>query len=113
MTDRIQPGDCADDNPTMIAGTVRALQREVRDGFEQFGRAILPALERLDRKMDVLIDRQNVIERRQDATDKRLDAIEREHASIRADVAALSVARPVGAPAPGTVTRRRRAAARK
>lgn len=108
---RIQPGDCADDNPTMIAGHLRTLQREMRDGFDSIGRA-LGALVRIEERLVVLIDRQNVLERRVDENEKRTAA---QVADLTARVAKLedSAALPVGAPAPGTVTRRAKAARRR
>jgi hypothetical protein len=63
-----QTGDNADDHPKVIANHLRALTREMRDGFDGIGRALV-ALTRIDEKLDVVIDRQNVLERRQDAAD--------------------------------------------
>lgn len=76
--------DVAEDNPRMIAGQLRALQRDVNAGFESVAQA-LKAFERIDAKLDVIIDRQNVAER-------RLDAIEREQSRTDARLIALEYA---------------------
>lgn len=67
--------DVSDDNPTMIAGHLRALQREVRDGFDSIGRALV-ALTRIEARLDVLVDRQNVTERRVDDIERRVATLE-------------------------------------
>jgi hypothetical protein len=67
--------DTADENPAMIGNHLRALQREVRDGFDSIGRA-LTALSRIEERLIVVIDRQNVLEHRLDAHEIRLLALE-------------------------------------
>lgn len=79
-----RPGDEAEDQPRVVANQLRALQREVRDGFESMGRA-LTMFEKIDAKLDVIIDRQNV-------ADRRLDAIEREQSRTDARLIALEYA---------------------
>lgn len=54
----------------LVAGHLRALQREVRDGFDAIGRA-LTALTRIDERLVVIIDRQNDFERRLTALETR------------------------------------------
>lgn len=71
-----RPGDEADDNPRVIANTVRALQREVRSGFELITQKVLDRLDRFDGKLDVVIDRQNIQEARLDTIERRLTALE-------------------------------------
>ncbi len=67
--------DVDDENPRMLAGHLRALQREMRDGFESLART-LTAFERIESRLDVIIDRQNVLERRQDELELRVAALE-------------------------------------
>lgn len=71
-----RPGDEADDNPRVIANHVRALQREVRSGFELITQKVLDRLDRFDAKLDVVIDRQNHQEMRLDALERRVAALE-------------------------------------
>lgn len=81
----ITPDQVTDEK--LVAGQLRALQREVRDGFESIAQS-LKAFERVDAKLDVIIDRQNVMESRLDvidkwraATDVRLAALETKRAT--------------------------------
>jgi hypothetical protein len=74
--------DVSDENPSAVANQLRALQREVRDGFDSIGRA-LTALSRIEERLIVVIERQNFVERRIDVIEKRVTSVEREHAEIR------------------------------
>ncbi len=47
----------------LVAGQLRALQLEVREGFELMGTRLLTMLERIELKMDVLTDRVTRLER--------------------------------------------------
>lgn len=67
--------DVADDNPGMIAGSLRALKREMHSGFESIAQA-LQAFKGIDAKLDVIIDRQNVIERRVSELERRVSELE-------------------------------------
>jgi hypothetical protein len=67
--------DVSDENPVAVANQLRALQREVRDGFDSMGRA-LTVLVRIEEKLIVIIDRQNVLERRVDEIDRRVAVLE-------------------------------------
>ena len=69
----VAAADVTDDK--LVAGQLRALQREVRDGFDAIARS-LTAFERIEARLDVLIDRQNVTERRVDDIERRLTALE-------------------------------------
>jgi hypothetical protein len=71
----VKAADVADESPTMLSGHLRALQRDVHDGFDRIGRA-LEGLTRIEARIDVLIDRQNHIEARQDALERRVSALE-------------------------------------
>jgi hypothetical protein len=71
----VSPADVADDHPSMIAGHLRALTREMRDGFEGIGRALV-ALTRIEERLDVVIDRQNHQDIRLDALEKRVALLE-------------------------------------
>lgn len=77
-----QTGDNADTEPRVIANHLRALTREMRDGFDAIGRA-LTVLTRIEERLIVVIDRQNVLERRLDDHDRRLDALEKRRAAPR------------------------------
>ena len=79
----VTAADVDENNPSMVRGELRALQREVRSGFELITQKVLDRLDQVDGKLDVLVDRQNVLDRRQDAiereqsrTDARLIALE-------------------------------------
>lgn len=67
--------DHTDDNPKVIAQTIRALQRETRAGFESIAEA-LKAFARIESRLDVLIDRQNETDRRVADHERRLAALE-------------------------------------
>lgn len=85
MSDEFKPVtafDVSDENPLAVAGQMRALQREVRDGFESIGRA-LTALARIEERLIVVIERQNFAERRIDTVEKRIGAVEQEQAAVR------------------------------
>jgi hypothetical protein len=82
----VTSADVADESPPMLAGHLRALQREVRDGFESMGRA-LSALTRIDAKLDVVIDRQNVADARMDSIEARVTALETVRAPLPRAVA--------------------------
>lgn len=78
-----RPGDEADDQPRVLANHVRALQREVRSGFEIITQKVLDRLDRFDARLDVVIDRQNEADRSladlrqaQARTEARLTALE-------------------------------------
>lgn len=73
----VRVGDEADDQPRVIANHVRALQAEVRSGFELITQKVLDRLDRFEGKVDVLVDRQNLLERRVDEVERRLSALER------------------------------------
>jgi hypothetical protein len=47
-------GDANDDR--LVAGHLRALQREVRAGFELLGNKLLAAMERMDHRQDAFAD---------------------------------------------------------
>jgi hypothetical protein len=44
--------DNAEDNPRVIANQLRALQREMRAGFELLGNKLLVTMERMDQRQD-------------------------------------------------------------
>lgn len=75
--------DVAEGNPRVIVEQLRHLTREMRDGFDGIGRALV-ALTHINDKLDVVIDRQNVLERRQDDLDRRVSALENTTLSQRA-----------------------------
>jgi hypothetical protein len=60
----------------MLAGHLRALQREMRSGFELITNKLLTAIERLNNRLDVLVDRQSISDRRIDDHERRLAALE-------------------------------------
>jgi predicted nuclease with TOPRIM domain len=68
--------DVDDEAPAMLANHMRALQREMRDGFDSIGRA-LQALSRIEERLVVVIDRQNHLERRIDDHERRLALLEK------------------------------------
>lgn len=64
VKDGLDPVTAADvTDEKLVAGQLRALQREVRDGFESIARS-LAAFTRIEERLDVIIDRQNDFERR-------------------------------------------------
>jgi hypothetical protein len=67
--------DVSDENPLAVANQLRALQRDVRDGFDGIGRA-LQALTRIEERLHVVIDRQNHADTRMDAMERRISALE-------------------------------------
>ncbi len=76
-------GDNADDNPQVIANHLRALQAEMRSGFEVITQKVLDRLDRFEGKLDVIADRQNIqqsqideFRRWREHTDARLAEIE-------------------------------------
>jgi hypothetical protein len=69
------PAELDDEHPNMVAGHLRALQREVRDGFDSIGRALV-ALTRIEERLDVVIDRQNHQDQRLDALEQRVALLE-------------------------------------
>lgn len=69
--------DVSDENPAMIANHMRALQREVRAGFEMVTQKLLTAIERLNNRYDITDDRVTALERRATDAERRLDAIEK------------------------------------
>lgn len=71
----VTASDVSDDNPRMIAGQLRALQRDVNAGFESIAQA-LKAFERIESRLDVIIDRQNETDRRIRDHERRLAALE-------------------------------------
>jgi hypothetical protein len=78
-------GDSSDEK--LVVGQMRALQREVRDGFESIGHS-LAALVRIEERLHVIIDRQNVldarvtdVETRQTVLDTRITALETRRAA--------------------------------
>jgi hypothetical protein len=75
MWQPVRPSDVADDHPSMVAGHLRALQREMRDGFQSIAMA-LKAFERIDGKLDVVIERQNYQDKRLDALEFRIATLE-------------------------------------
>lgn len=68
--------DVSDENPAVIANHLRALQREVRSGFEILGQRVLTAIERIEHRLDVITDRQALSERRIDDLDRRVASLE-------------------------------------
>lgn len=79
MNDEFKPltaADLADDNPTMIAGHLRTLQREVRSGFELITNKLLVAIERLDNKFSDALDRISQLERDHTDLARRVSALE-------------------------------------
>lgn len=71
----VTPFDVSDDNPQAVSHSVRALQREMRDGFDSLGRS-LAALTRIEERLVVIIDRQNHSDRRLDEHERRIAALE-------------------------------------
>lgn len=78
-------GDEADHNPRVIANRLDALIRDTNAGFVSVTQA-LKAFERIEAKLDVIIDRQNV-------TDRRVDDLERRVAQLEAAKPRRSVKR--------------------
>lgn len=72
---RVTADDVADDNPRMIANHLRALKREMHSGFESISES-LKAFAAINAKLDVMIDRQNVIEHRVAELERRVAAVE-------------------------------------
>ena len=66
----------------LLPGEFRAFRSEVRDSLAAIARA-LQTLGRIEERLDVVIDRQNLVE-------KRLDAVEREQADAARARNALS-----------------------
>lgn len=60
----------------LVAGNLRALQREVRHGFDLVTNKLMTSLERIESKLDDLADRVGRLERDTDDHRKRLDALE-------------------------------------
>ncbi len=88
--------DVSEHNPKMLAEWMRALQREMRDGFtlmaETFGSKILTTMERIETTMgDVVL---------------RVNQLERAHLSLK-DRVALLERHPLGLPPARIVTRRK------
>jgi hypothetical protein len=81
MWQPVTPAQVADDHPSMLANHMRALQREMRDGFDGIGRALV-ALTRIESRLDVVIERQNLIELRQDAIERRQAESDRRLAAL-------------------------------
>lgn len=69
--------DVSDENPAMIANHMRALQREVRAGFEMVTQKLLTAIERLNNRYDITDDRVTALERRATDAERRLEALEK------------------------------------
>lgn len=80
MTDDFKPSaafDVSDENGAMLANHMRALQREVHSGFEMITQKLLTAIDRLNQKLDDLVDWKNEVTRWQADTDRRLAALEK------------------------------------
>jgi phage shock protein A len=60
MWSPVTPEDVAEDNPSMLANHIRALQLEVRDGDAR----IIRAVERLAERIDPLVERIEELERK-------------------------------------------------
>lgn len=60
----VAPHDVNDENPLMVANHLRALQREVRAGFELLGNKLLVTMERMDARQDAFDDQLLVLQRR-------------------------------------------------
>lgn len=92
----LQASDVADDNPQMLAQSIRLLRGEMKDGFrsmvETFGDKIMPALERIESRMTEY--------------DARFAQLERSVLSLKDRVAAVE--RRPSLPVVRTVTRRPR-----
>lgn len=76
MSDEFKPlqaGELTD--LALLPGEFRAFRRETHDSLESIARA-LQSLDRIEKRLDVVIDRQNVLEARVDGIDKRLTALE-------------------------------------
>ncbi len=76
-------GELADDDPRMLHNWLRALQIEMRGGFELLGNKILPTLERIEGAVVDLRLRVAELETAKHRTDARLDALERPRRSPR------------------------------
>jgi hypothetical protein len=79
-------GDNADDNPKVIARHLRNLTGETRDGFDRMARA-LEGLARIESRLDVIIDRQNVLDARQERLEQRQNEHDRRLAALELPVA--------------------------
>ncbi len=60
----------------LLPGEMRAFRTEVRDELKSIARAIT-AFERIEAKIDVVIDRQNVFQRRLDEQQSQIDDLKR------------------------------------
>lgn len=59
----VTAADVRDDNPQMLANHLRALQTEMRSGFELLGTKLLTAIERFGERLDDYSDRLAHLER--------------------------------------------------
>lgn len=70
--------DLTDENPRVLANHMRAIQREMHSGFELLAQKLLTAINRVNEKLDDLIDWKREVTRWQAETDERLAALERQ-----------------------------------
>lgn len=80
IDDKFKPvdeADCRDDNPAVLANHMRALQREVRDGFEMIANRILPELAKVRDAIEDIGERLTALERDRDDINDRVSALER------------------------------------
>lgn len=81
-----KPGDADDER--LVVGQMRALQRDVRDGFESVENS-LKALVRIEEKLFVIIDRQNVLDRRQTELEDHQRVLDQKVTAVDARLTAL------------------------
>lgn len=82
IDDKFRPVQVGElDDLHLLPGEFRAFRSEVRDSLAGIARA-LQTLGRIEERLDVVIDRQNV-------ADKRMDAIELEHKTLAERITAL------------------------
>lgn len=83
--------DVSDENPAMLANHMRALQGEMRSGFELLNERLIPMITRIEEKLDDLGVRLTRVEktqveqaREQKRLSERIDALEAKRPKQRA-----------------------------
>ncbi len=82
----VLPDDVTD--LSLVPGELRAFRSEVRDALDGIVRA-LQVLSRIEERLEVVIDRQNISEQRAAKTDVRIEILEAGFRSVKADVEKL------------------------
>lgn len=81
--------DVSDENPAVLANHMRAIQREMHAGFELLAQKLLTSFERINEKLDDIIDWKNEVTRWQASATSRMADLERWQSQTDARLASL------------------------